>query len=260
MLFWTLNDTFFFPCFVRADKVFISQHFYCKTVSFTVLDVECLREKTPSAASRRCTETSRTPSINKELYLSTGFNTTRGFLFKIQPYKLHVPSWESKVNDLFSKKEEKKKEVYRSFSVKLWAKPESKLWLALRVDPCKTDKCMLHLYRCVLSIPRIVFLESMCIVKRILFFFVCLFFTLIPFLWVSLSVYHHSLWHVLQKTGEYFLPGTVVYCESLFSALLMKADTGTKLVSVWSWSHNKSLLNYLYFLRGGRRDEKGYIF
>lgn len=44
---------------------------------------------------------------------------------------------------------------------------------------------------------------------------------------VSLSVYHHSLWHVLQKTshvqalrqGEYFLPGTVVYCESLFSAL-----------------------------------------
>ena len=51
---------------------------------------------------------------------------------------------------------------YRSSFVKLWAKPESELWASIIVDPfkfCKSEKCMLHLYRCVLSIPHSVFLE-----------------------------------------------------------------------------------------------------
>ena len=63
------------------------------------------------------------------------------------------------------------------------------------------------------------------------------------FLWVSLS-HHHSLWHVIRslnlkpKQGKYFLH-VVILWEFIFCPL-KKADMGTKLVSVWSWSHNKA--------------------
>lgn len=149
----------------------------------------------------------------------------------------------------------KKKDVYRSFSVKLWAKAESKLWLALRVDPCKTDKCMLHLYRCVLSIPRIVFLESMCIVKRILFLFLLWF--LCASLCVSSLFVACSSENLSCPSAEarrvFFTWHCCILWEFIFCPL-MKADTGTKLVSVWSWSHNKAYwIICTFYVEGGEK-------
>lgn len=137
----------------------------------------------------------------------------------------------------------------RPFCVKLWAKPESKLWLALCVDLCKfckTEKCMLHLYRCVLYTSHC-FSSRACTLWRGFCESPCL------------SVSHLSVSHVPHKplmskswTGRVFLPGTVVFCESLFSALL-KVYTGTKLFSVLSRSHDIKLVEWfvLFDLEAG---------
>ena len=53
-------------------------------------------------------------------------------------------------------------------------------------------------------------------------------------------------------TSEYFLPGPVVHDESLFSAVSSKLTPGTKLVSVWSWSRNRS-----YWIIPTSRTERG---
>lgn len=86
-----------------------------------------------------------------------------------------------------------------------------------------------------------------------------------------LSVYHPSLLHVPPspscKAPVYKVPNMASiftgHCCILWEFIFcppMKADAGTKLVSVFSWPHRKSLLNYLYFWLGGWRNEKGYIF
>lgn len=104
------------------------------------------------------------------------------------------------------------------------------------------------LYRCVLSIPHIVFPPEHVILWRGSWF-----------LWVP--VYHHSLWHVsfmslsrqkAPERGEYFLPGTIVYCESLFSALLRKLTRALNL-SVFDHGHtNKAYwIISTFYLEGG---------
>lgn len=84
---------------------------------------------------------------------------------------------------------------------------------------------------------------------------------------LCLSVYHHSLWHILHSPGFkpdwtrqiFFTRHCCILWEFIFCPL-MKADTGTKLVSVLIMVTQWSLLSSLYFWLGGWRDEKGYIF
>lgn len=132
----------------------------------------------------------------------------------------------------------------------LRAQPESKPWLVLRVDLCtlcKTEKCMLHLYRRVLY-------TSHCFPREHVYCEEDHGFCESP----RLSVYHHSLWHVLHRpdfnaltsrprTRQVFLPGTVVFCESLFSAVSRKLRRALNL-SVFSHDHTIKLIELFVLL------------
>lgn len=105
---------------------------------------------------------------------------------------------------------------------------------------CKSEKCMLHLYRCVLGYLTL-FSSSACILWRGLYFFVSLFVSL----YISMS---HVLW-------KYFYQA--LYFESLFFCPSIKADTGSKLVSCLLWPHNKAYWMSYNLCSGGQREEDG---
>lgn len=95
-----------------------------------------------------------------------------------------------------------------------------------------------HTGTAVSSLPHIVFLDSMYIVKRIK-----------VFVSVLVSLYIITLWGMLNHSPNFKAlkalnkasPSTRHCCiswEFIFCPL-MKADTGTKLVSLLSWTHNK---------------------
>lgn len=101
-------------------------------------------------------------------------------------------------------------------------------------------------YTCtdVSSIPRIVSLESMYIVKRIMS--LCII-SLCGMVFILLS-------RQSPEQGKSFLPATVVFCESLFSAPIKL--TRALNLSAFYHDHSIKLLNNLYFLtrRPGRRE------
>lgn len=108
-----------------------------------------------------------------------------------------------------------KKEAYRPFCVKLWAKPESKLWLALCVYPCKfckTEKCMSHLYRCVLYTSHC-FPPEHGHVKRIMVFVSLLVSLYVLFL---CGMFFVNLSYQSPERGKYFLLGTCILWEFIF--------------------------------------------
>lgn len=115
-------------------------------------------------------------------------------LFKSKVNSQTPPPFHKSKNILIQKKK-RNKLVYRLIGVKLWAKLESKLRLALCVNLCggvNGVRLRNVCYSCtvVSSLYLTLYPSSMSVVTRIIF--------------VSLlcpSVYHHSLWHVVHRPG-----------------------------------------------------------
>lgn len=151
---------------------------------------------------------------------------------------------------LFQKKEASRPLMCQTVSWGEW----TVAGIAVRVDPCKAEKCYVNACTDVSSIPHIVFLESMSIVKRILVFFVSL----------RVSLYRHSLWHVLHKVlmlkKKYFYQALLYSVRVYFLPSQWKLTRALNL-SVFYHDHTiKACWIICTFDSGGPERREGFYF